>query len=299
MSHRPLGFDGSLSLEGSGRDLWTGWDEAGVVLHEARYDAVVDHQRHLQSLVTHPAADLDRLLPLRVSPGFRLALEDVLPDEREAGSLLYLLLDELPVASLVANYPVAQAGRSISDVASLANIDICAGYRRGGTMAELIAAIGTPQPAFGPPAPSLLSGDPLAWHALPPLVAHAMCRFRRLDLWADGPILKFDILFRDSYMSPAGEETVVHEYLMDGSVDGPSLTIQDIRADPRVLPFPECPAAAGSPQRMIGSSVLGLRALVRQHLVGATTCTHLNDVVRSLEDVAPLARHLAEAQERE
>jgi hypothetical protein len=42
-------------------------------------------------------------------------------------------------------------------------------------------------------------------------------------------------------------------------------------------------------------SVMGLRHQVRAELVGPTTCTHLNDTLRGLEDVIELANLLAVA----
>ena len=38
-----------------------------------------------------------------------------------------------------------------------------------------------------------------------------------------------------------------------------------------------------------------LRGFVRQGLTGTSTCTHLNDLLRSLADVAPLAREMRRA----
>ena len=53
-------------------------------------------------------------------------------------------------------------------------------------------------------------------------------------------------------------------------------------ATPRVLPWLECPAAAASAARVQGRPVGELRALVKEELVGISTCTHLNDLLASL-----------------
>jgi len=55
------------------------------------------------------------------------------------------------------------------------------------------------------------------------------------------------------------------------------------------VPWPECPAAVASAARLAGAPAEGLRGWVRDMFVGTTTCTHLNDTLRSLEDVAYLA----------
>jgi hypothetical protein len=59
-----------------------------------------------------------------------------------------------------------------------------------------------------------------------------------------------------------------------------------------VLPWPECPGAAASAGELVGRTVPDVRAYVRANLRGISTCTHLNDLLCSLADVAPLIRAL-------
>jgi hypothetical protein len=59
-------------------------------------------------------------------------------------------------------------------------------------------------------------------------------------------------------------------------------------ATPRVLPWIECPGAATTAGRLVGRPVAGLRGLVRDELVGTSTCTHLNDLLASLSQVDQL-----------
>ena len=63
-------------------------------------------------------------------------------------------------------------------------------------------------------------------------------------------------------------------------------------AVPRVLPFVECPVAAASADRLVGQSIEATRDYVRRELRGTSTCTHLNDLLRSLGDVGTLASTL-------
>jgi hypothetical protein len=56
-----------------------------------------------------------------------------------------------------------------------------------------------------------------------------------------------------------------------------------------VLPYPECPPAAGNVARLEGVAVSDLRTLVLQRLRGVDCCTHLNDALRSLAEVSTLA----------
>ena len=149
---------------------------------------------------------------------------------------------------------------------------------------------------LGPGAPPVLDddGDPDAWHTIPPLPADSTRRARRIDVWRDD-LVHVDVFFRDSVMAPDGEETVIHEYTVDTTVDPETMTVVACVAVPRVLPWRECPQAIGSAGRIVGVRVLDLRPEVRTQLVGPTTCTHLNDVLRGLEDVDWLTRALTRA----
>jgi hypothetical protein len=115
-----------------------------------------------------------------------------------------------------------------------------------------------------------------------------MRRWRRLDLMAGDP-LRVDAMFRDSHVDADGDETVLHEYTLTATIDPSDGTILEIAADPRVLPWVECPAAAASSQDLVGQRVTALRKWVRSNLVGPETCTHLNDLLRSLADTGALA----------
>ena len=84
----------------------------------------------------------------------------------------------------------------------------------------------------------------------------------------------------------------MHEYQLVAEVDPTAFTIVSIDATPRVLPYRECPEAAASAQRVVGATTAGLRARTRAEFVGASTCTHLNDVLRALEDVEVFASTL-------
>ena len=137
--------------------------------------------------------------------------------------------------------------------------------------------------------PVLADDDPDGWHALERLPGDATRRARRIDVWLD-ELVHVDVFFRDSVMSPEGVETVVHEYTVDATVDPETMTVVACSAVPRVLPWRECPQAIGSAGRIVGVRVVDLRPEVRTQLVGPTTCTHLNDVLRGLEDVDWLTR---------
>lgn len=282
-----------MHLLGEGRDLATGRDGSGEVIGTARYQAVIDFYggRKVATISTEPGRPVDPLVGVSAASGFRGVLEETLPEDRAERSLLYLLLDDLPVATLVSGFALGWAGaKPHRDKKSmLINVDLCAGWRDGGTIVEAIQqGVGSPV-VTGPLATSLLSDDPLAWHSLTPMPGHAVRRHRRLDL-VDGDPLSINALFRDTHMSPLGSETIIHEYTINGSVDPSTMTFTALDARPQVLPYLECPIAAESASRLVGSRVEDLRRYVRTDFVGITTCTHLNDTLRSIEDVTALSR---------
>jgi hypothetical protein len=234
-----------------------------------------------------------------VSSGFRAAMVGLVPDERDAATLLHLLLDDLPGAALVSGYAIGAAGaleRMNREGPVLQIEGLCAGFQRGGTIMDEMAAGHIPPVVTGPVAPSLLDDDRAAWHELRPMGAHDMRRWRRLDVTpGDDRAAPLDVeaYFRDSHMGADGVETVVHEYTVEVKVDPATLTVIASAAEAHTLPWLECIEAVDSGRRLAGRPLAGLRPDVRAEFVGTTTCTHLNDTLRSIEDVRALLAYLA------
>jgi hypothetical protein len=188
--------------------------------------------------------------------------------------------------------------RRADGMAELQVADLCAGFQAGGTImrAREEGTRGAGGAVTGPVAPSIeRADDPWAWHAFGALPPDGMRRRRRIDVrrHADDPgLVEVDALFRDSHMGDDGYETIVHEYVVVALVDLRSMTFRHAEAVPRVLPWYECPQAAASAARLVGRTLDALRPAVRAEFLGPTTCTHLNDTFRALEDVAVLARAL-------
>lgn len=291
-SLRPDGLLGDVHLSAVGRDLWT--DPAGrpEVVAEATLEAVVSfvRDRALESLRVNPPGGPDDHLELlngrRVSSGFRRTLDEALPAERRAESLRYQLLDDLPTAVLVSGYAMGAGGvhppKGAFDLRH--NADICAGWADGATILAEGEQLGRVPHTTGPPAPSLACDeDPAAWHAIGPMGPHAMRRWRRLDVWrADAGRFEVEAFFRDSHVDGDGVETIVHEYLVLAGLDAATSEFTDIEVDIGVLPWLECPGAAASAYRLVGTSPVDLRSRIAREFTGTSTCTHLNDTLRAL-----------------
>jgi hypothetical protein len=71
-----------------------------------------------------------------------------------------------------------------------------------------------------------------------------------------------------------------------------ALTVLGADASARVLPWPECPGALVSAGRIVAEPAAALRQLVASDFTGTTTCTHLNEVLRSLAGVSALGAAL-------
>jgi hypothetical protein len=301
-----------MTVVARARDLRTDAESVTSVVGELELVARLGGlDRRLLSIESSPTrAGLDQLVGMHVGPGFRSKVNQLFPGEREAGTLFHLLLDDLPGAALVSGYAIQRAGlfdrppKPKEDDGSPppsaritgAQDDLCAGWAHDGTMMVTIRSTGEiPVPA-GPPAPVLeRDDDPVGWHAMDPLGPHAMRRRRRLDVVAVGDSRRTYLLdghFRDSHMHPTEGESVVHEYAVVGEIDAEDGRFVNVSAVAHVLPWMECPGAVASAERLSGLPIEEVRALVRREFKGTSTCTHLNDTLRSLGDVSSLVEQL-------
>lgn len=279
---------------GSGRDLLTRTDGTTEVLDEARLAVAITAEGTVADVDSDPCHQgLTELVGAPARAGFRARVAEALPDHRHRTTVLYQLLDDLPLAMLIGSYGVTREHPdwNLPPHAAQRLTDVCAGWVRGGTMLGALADTGTFPVPVGPSAPSLASADPLAWHDLPAMAPRSVRRVRRLDLIAGDP-LTLQVYFRDSHRGADGTVDVLHEYTLEAAVDPGSLEVRSSSARAHTLPWPECPGAVASAGRVVGRRVDELADLVAAEFVGTSTCTHLNDVLRSVAAVATLARVL-------
>jgi len=296
---RSEGLLGPVVADVRGRDLATsrtGAEEVGdsfsIALHIDPARGIIDDMD-----VSVAAAAMPDLSGARAN-GLGRHLAELHPDEHRARFLAFSALEDLGGALLVSGYAPLHAGvigMSLKEGEERAAMqgDMCAGWARGKPLLETLRVEGIAALPVGPPAPTLESDDPLSWHDMADMQHPTVRRRRRLDVvpaaLGSGDLRPLTVHshFRDSFAADDGE-IVMHEYLLDASVDGDGI-IERITVDPRVLPWRECPAAVDSAQRLVGTLLADTPARVRADLVGPSTCTHLNSTLRCLADAQALA----------
>jgi Protein of unknown function (DUF2889) len=298
---RDAGSLDPVYLDGRARDLWTAADgsvtELGSATLSATIELIARVVRHVE--VTPPVTATSRLAGAPAMSGFRAAADAAAPELRQARDLRYTLLDDVPVATLISGHALS-ASNLLGDVTKsgyLPVADQCAGFASDGQLLTSLAGGGSVTPT-GPQAPDLDHGDDTwAWHHVSPLPDYGMRRRRRIDVYqTESPSrVGIDAMFRDTYVRSDGVETIIHEYTLDAVVDAETGVIVESQATPRVLPWQECPGAVASAERITGMTLHDLHFRVRQELSGTSTCTHLNDLLRSVADAGALIARVKDA----
>lgn len=296
----PDGQGTAMRMLGRCRDLATFADGR---YNELAYDAVkldVDADRTIRSIEATPHREgVDKLVGARGGGGMRLALDQALPTDRSGHTPLALLLDDVAGASLVGGFAWSRhsgdwmRGSARSDGAPLRRaartmVGICSGFRPGASSLSPDGTnIGDGHAVMQVP-PLADPEDPVGWHRMDPLPSVGLRRARRMDLWRDGDRYLVDAHFRDACSDPQLYQVAVHEYSLSVAIDAGSLKVTSLEAIPRVLPYAECPAASNNVGRMEGQRLADLQSSVLAILRGVDCCTHLNDCLRALADIAAL-----------
>jgi hypothetical protein len=292
-----------MTLVGRARDVVTARSGGmPVVVAQDGFCAQLKSDRTIVAISTEPArVAAAALVGTRGGGHLRRAIDDVMPEERRAGTPLHLILDDISGASLVAGWAWSQwthdwlgGLQSRMDPGELAKIfkskeGICTGFAPGSSALALGPNRG---PSGGAPTPSLRNpDDPEGWHSFPVQEGVNMRRARRIDVTL-GDAVTIDAAFQDSASRPDGTRMALHEYGLTVTADPVSLRVTSITAQPRVLPFPECPSATRNVTRLLGTPLIDLREKVLDELKGTAGCTHLNDALRALAAVPSLLKHL-------
>jgi hypothetical protein len=299
----PDGFGTAGHLFGRARDLLTPAAGAPVLLAEDVVRATASADRIIESVSSEPERpELTKIVGARGGGKLRGILAEVIPDELAAGTPLYLLLDDFAGATLVAGFGYSQwpdlwpEQWSTDDGTRLTARrmeGICAGFSPG---SSALNPDGTSRFIHDIRGVETIvdTDDPLGWHELPSVTGVSHRRARRIDVHM-GDVVEIDSFFQDSYTVPTGGRIAVHEYQVRATADRDTLALLSLDADPRVLPYVECPLATKNVGRMIGTALPDLRTTVLERLKGTAGCTHLNDAIRALAEVPVLIRPLVAA----
>jgi hypothetical protein len=252
---------------------------------------------------TPPRPGIERLVGSQGGTYLRSAIDEALPGEREAATPLHLMLDDIAGTSLIAGFVwtrhmdpeefAALRQQAPQGFGQRKGKIICSGLRPGGSAQQAFAGETESVHAIRTAGALVTDDDELAWHEFPERPVVSMRRHRRVDVTPVDGVLEIDAFFRDSYWEPDGTEMALHEYNVVARVDATELTLVDVAATPRVLPFPECQWAPEHVVLLIGRPVQSFRTDVQTTLTELQACTHLNDMLRCLTEVPELASAVA------
>jgi hypothetical protein len=293
---------GTMLQTGTARDLLTGANvDDPQVLAFDRVDLEITQAREIVQISATPVRPgVEALVGARAGGHLRAAIGEALPAEARAGTPLYLLLDDLGGASLVAPFAWtqwnAQTRRQMVEALDLAAmrqkmVGVCIGFAPGSLALDPsrdalqrngeVPSLGSPDDRHG-------------WHELTEWSEISARRARCIDVWFEGEDIVIEAFFQDSAATQTGERQAVHEYLLSARADRRTATLRAVTADPRILPFEVCPSAILNIGRMVGTPLADLRRAVVERLPRTDGCTHLNDTLRALAEVPQLAAALAD-----
>jgi len=295
----PAGATGPHHLVGRARDLFTGQGtDAPETLGSDWIETILAPDRRLLSLSASRQSDtLADFAGLTPGGDLRRAIADRIPEEREGGTLLCRLLEDMAGAVFMASsawYDWDADGLDgyfrkvgLSSVRERPVTGLCLSYVPG---SEAITADGRMDEnnANHPVAMSPVSDtDPFAWHDLVESDAPNHWRLRWTDFWVEDGIVHVDAWFQDSSVIRGRDDirTIFHEYGLRARFDPAEMTLIAIDVEARVLPFGTCQAAPATANILVGRPASEFRDSVGQALGGTQGCTHLNDMLRALQDV--------------
>lgn len=292
----PRGLDQGVHCEGTCRDLVTTTSGETWVVDLATVTADISPERFYEALSSIPDRPaLQELIGARGAAGSRTKMGQLIAEDKEQGTALYLLMDDIPAAGLISGQIRSEwiaPGDRPPFTGGLGMFDnICTGHAAGSAHFGTDGSVMAVQQTRAVP-PLKDPRDPLGWNEHAPDGREpSMRRARRIDVWMEDGEIHIHSFFQDSGINPDGVRFAVHEYTLTATADLDGV-LTSITAEPRVLPYDTCPAAVLNVSRMVGAGLPEFRSTVIRTLPGILGCTHLNDMLRSLAEVPILASSL-------
>lgn len=296
----PEGKGKPMRYSGHCRDIYTAAaGDAPTLLREDAFEARIAADHSIEAIAaTPPRPGIQALAGKGRGDNLRRLIDELLPDERDAGSPLYLLLDDLPAAILIASWarqhwpeyrvPAEEILRMKTERLPMME-GICIGFGPGSSAFDDFGSLGEKNRRAVVPLPH--PKDSQGFHEMTLHTEISMRRARRIDVWQDD-LIHIDATFQDSASIPEGGRVAVHEYLLHASADPVTMKLVELEAVPCILPYPECPAAVENIGRLVGLPMSELRKVVLNELRRTLGCTHLNDALRALAEVPALVGQL-------
>jgi hypothetical protein len=295
----PEGRNGPMRLVARARDaLAAGSGANATTIAEGAFEALLKPDRSIISITAQPDRPaLKDMAGERAGGHLRNVIDLLLPNERLAGTPLHLILDDMSGVSLIAPWAcsrwepnwreeMARMKAEPANALLFEKENICTGLRTGSSAHEGAFPEGADTGDLRNPE------DPDGWHAMPNEKVPSLRRARRIDVTLKDGLIRIDSAFQDSATTPDGPRSVIHEYRLRAAADPETLELVMLDAEPRVLPFAECPEAAAKAQVLVGTKLPMLRQAVLEKLRGTAGCTHLNDALRALAEVPILVGHM-------
>lgn len=298
----PDGEEQPMRFVGCGRDVLTRDTQEPInILQQDEFTASVTMDRKILSIESScQRCDVGALAGFTGGAYLRAVLQERFPEERVAGTPLYLLLDDLSGSSLIAGWAFTQRPDYVDDfnkqvvedpALRQTMMNVCLGFAEGST--SLSGELGSTTSERCAVVTSLVNPeDPHGWPEMADYTETSMRRARRIDVWMEGELIRAEAYFQDTASRADGSRVAVHEYCLQAYIDPASGTLIRLEAEPHILPYPECPNAIRNLDRLLGTPVNELRTTVLKRLARTEGCTHLNDAVRSLAEVPILADYL-------
>jgi Protein of unknown function (DUF2889) len=241
---------------------------------------------------TSEMPELSELIGHAATRGFRPRLHQLV-EATDLNQGCLALLEDLPNVTMLSRVILVMApeARDLPARRREPHIDICAGWVAGG---ELALRPEGDLPAFHP-FRLQTPDEQVAWAALPVLPPASFRRHRVTEVRenAEDPTgIRATSWFYDVVRPQSGEPLVLHNYRVRADVAAGDHRVTACTADPGPLPTSDCHAAASSSEWLVGLALPDIYSAVREKFKGTSTCTHLNEQLRSLSDVTLLTQLL-------